>query len=520
MYHRRKFVPMSCGSVRNKLLCLRVQRNLKFSLSGCWVANGWNPCSRSRRCGDRSMAFFLKHTSKHWEDHCRKVEDTSQVPRNRAHSVTQSTNSTTKTTRHGNWEVDELCLVGHVDWEVDELCLVGHVVTSAKPFQFEARWYIFEHNEAVIKIDPKGQKSYDETRVQNPQSCVGFCCLIGSTWTPKSKSNTLTPKTNSLTCRLKVTSPVMSGVILLVCSTSWILRCFLPATFFQWINAIPCRRGRCRKENQEKELVLAKIEGSEVGIMNNERESISHAGFGYIIQPEELCHELEFWSHTHRVIMEKQERKSVASKWEPSSKHREPEARFESALKYAEIVARSAESTHRDKFGPCHSSDLQQTVSGESLHIETSASSSQVWHRDVEPIPSTERSGREMNQRSGTGRPEREVQKQLAKAKLNHHNLEISNTRYTENVFATVRPKLNRPEDDQTVLGQKVNVKIWRLLMSTTKTASETPTSRRPRRCSTSRSRWSWTRSTRPSTSPRLNSKLLPRWDLLCNMTK
>ena len=279
------------------------------------------------------------------------------------------------------------------------------------------------------------------------------------------------------------------------------------------------RNSMSKRSMQEREpgegACAGEIEGCEVGIMNNERESISHAGFGYIIQPEELCHELEFWSHTHRVIMEKQERKSVASKWEPSSKHREPEARFESALKYGEIVARSAESTHRDKFGPCHSSDLQQTVSGESLHIENSASSSQVWHRDVEPIPSTERSGREMNQRSGTGRPGREVQKQLAKAKLNHHNLEISNTRYTENVFATVRQKLNRPEDDQTV-----NVKIWRLLMSTTKTLSETPTSRRPRRCSTSRSRWSWTRSTRPSTSPRLNSKLLPRWDLLCNMTK
>ena len=243
MYHRRKFVPMSWICKKQTSVSQSSTESEVLSLDAGLRMDGIPALDP----GDVVIEVWHSSQNTHQavKDHCRKVEDTSQVPRNRARSVTQSTNSTTKTTRHGNWEVDELCLV-------------GHVVTSAKPFQFEDRWYIFEHNEAVIKIDPKGQKSYDETRVQNPQSCVGFCCLIGSTWTPKSKSNTLTPKTNSLTCRLKVTSPVMSGVILLVCSTSWILRCFLPATFFQWINAIPCRRGRCRKENQEKELVLAK----------------------------------------------------------------------------------------------------------------------------------------------------------------------------------------------------------------------------------------------------------------------
>ena len=68
---------------------------------------------------------------------------------------------------------------------------------------------------------------------------------------------------------------------------------------------------------------------------------------------------------------------------------------------------------------------------------------------------------REMNQRSSIGRLGREVQNQLAKVKLNHHNLEVSNTRYIENVFAKVRQKLNRPEDDQIKLDQKVNVLKW-----------------------------------------------------------
>ena len=40
---------------------------------------------------------------------------------------------------------------------------------------------------------------------------------------------------------------------------------------------------------------------------------------------------------------------------------------------------------------------------------------------------------------------------------LHHHKLGISITRYIEKVFATVRQKLSRPEDDQIVLDQKVN---------------------------------------------------------------
>ena len=79
-----------------------------------------------------------------------------------------------------------------------------------------------------------------------------------------------------------------------------------------------------------------------------------------------------------------------------------------------------------------------------------------------------------MSQRSSTRKPGREVQNQLAEVKLNHHNLEISDTRHIEKVFANVRQKLNRPEDDQIVLDQTVNVLIWRLLMSTTTESSDT----------------------------------------------
>ena len=162
---------------------------------------------------------------------------------------------------------------------------------------------------------------------------------------------------------------------------------------------------------------------------------------------------------------------------------------------------------------------------------ENSASSSPVWHRDDNPFPSTERSGRAMSQRSSTGKAVREVQNQLTKVKLNHHNLEISNTRYIEKVFANVRQKLNRPEDDKIVLDQKVNVldylcqQPWKQrytlekISMTTCSLAGRPTSRRSRRYSPSRRNWSWTRSTRPGTSLRLNGNLLPGRDLLCNMT-
>ena len=60
-----------------------------------------------------------------------------------------------------------------------------------------------------------------------------------------------------------------------------------------------------------------------------------------------------------------------------------------------------------------------------------------------------------LNHRSSTGKPGREVQNQHAEVKLNHNNLEISNTRFIEKVFANVRQKLFRPEGDQVVLIQK-----------------------------------------------------------------
>ena len=87
--------------------------------------------------------------------------------------------------------------------------------------------------------------------------------------------------------------------------------------------------------------------------------------------------------------------------------------------------------------------------------VENSSSNCQVSHRSGNPFPSTERSEREINQRSSTGRPMRGVQNQLTEVKL----LQVSDTRYIEKVLTNVRQKLNRPDGDQ-MLDQRVNVLI------------------------------------------------------------
>ena len=60
------------------------------------------------------------------------------------------------------------------------------------------RSFINEDNEAVVTKIIKGQKSNDETSPE-PTELRLVGCLTGSMCTP-SKSNMLTPKTNSQTC--------------------------------------------------------------------------------------------------------------------------------------------------------------------------------------------------------------------------------------------------------------------------------------------------------------------------------
>ena len=74
-----------------------------------------------------------------------------------------------------------------------------------------------------------------------PTELLLISCLIESIWTSKSKSNTLTPKTNSQTYWPREISHVMDGIISCVCST---LAISVQSIVVKW----------CRKEHKKNEV--------------------------------------------------------------------------------------------------------------------------------------------------------------------------------------------------------------------------------------------------------------------------
>ena len=74
-----------------------------------------------------------------------------------------------------------------------------------------------------------------------PTELLLIGCLIESIWTPRSKSNTLTPKTNSQTYWQREISNVMNGIIFCVCSTPAMS---VPPIVLKW----------CRKERKKMQL--------------------------------------------------------------------------------------------------------------------------------------------------------------------------------------------------------------------------------------------------------------------------
>ena len=103
---------------------------------------------------------------------------------------------------------------------------------------------------------------------------------------------------------------------------------------------------------------------------------------------------------------------------------------------------------------------ISQALGDRCDRSENSASSSQLWRRDDNLFPSTVKSVRLINQRSGTVKLVRESQNQLKEVKLDRHNLQVSDNRYIEKVFTNVRQKLDRLGGDE-MLDQWVTVLIW-----------------------------------------------------------
>ena len=94
---------------------------------------------------------------------------------------------------------------------------------------------------------------------QEPTELRLIGCLIEWIWTPKSKSNTLTPKTNSQTYWQREISNVMNGIIFCVCSTLAISAYFAarrisacPAALKRW------RHGFTRNTHTTQDVMLEK----------------------------------------------------------------------------------------------------------------------------------------------------------------------------------------------------------------------------------------------------------------------
>ena len=76
---------------------------------------------------------------------------------------------------------------------------IDSVHSNVQSSRQEALLYVFEDNEAVIKMIIKREESYNETCFPEPTELHLIGCFIELIWIPRSKSNTSTPKTNLLT---------------------------------------------------------------------------------------------------------------------------------------------------------------------------------------------------------------------------------------------------------------------------------------------------------------------------------
>ena len=83
---------------------------------------------------------------------------------------------------------------------INDLDHVDLVHSNVQFSHQEALLYVFEDNEAVIKMIIKRKTSNNETCFQNPQSCPGLVVRSNQFGPQDPNQIQLTPKTNSQTC--------------------------------------------------------------------------------------------------------------------------------------------------------------------------------------------------------------------------------------------------------------------------------------------------------------------------------
>ena len=96
--------------------------------------------------------------------------------------------------------------------KIDVMQDIDSVPSNVQSARQEALLYVFEDNEAVIKMIMKG-RSPTMRHVSRTHRVALDWLFDRISRTPKSKSNTSTPKTNSHTSLPKGISHVMSGIV-------------------------------------------------------------------------------------------------------------------------------------------------------------------------------------------------------------------------------------------------------------------------------------------------------------------
>ena len=175
-------------------------------------------------CGDRSVTFIEPHQN-------------TNPPRNRKLLAKSQIQTRTK----GKPRCWSIVACG-LRWPQTQILLKASL--SCTSLKITKQWSKWSSKAEVQRWDT----------YQEPTELRLICYLTESIWTPRSKSNMLTPKTNSRTCWPKVVLHVMNGTIFFDCWTSWISRCFPAAIFFQTESRVSCsrelRKARLKKVRQ------------------------------------------------------------------------------------------------------------------------------------------------------------------------------------------------------------------------------------------------------------------------------
>ena len=126
-----------------------------------------------------------------------------------------------------------------------EQCNVDYVSSNVKTSHSGAMLYIFENDEAVMKMIIKSRSPTMRHVSRTHRSRAWLGIWPNQPGPERSKSTTLTPKTNSQTSWQRAISHVMLGIIFSICSTLAISA--LPAALNWW-------RKRCREKQEKKQL--------------------------------------------------------------------------------------------------------------------------------------------------------------------------------------------------------------------------------------------------------------------------